>query len=222
MSVHLITVSVSLYFGMLHNLIVGCTLSWYFVIYLSCAWVIPPLRHCYICVCINIFVNVICLVTEIFFCTSYYRLLGCSTYWEQCHKYFLCIICYSIVFILVDLHSQNWINTPLFELIVTCIETHIFVTNFSISHILISIIKLLYCFTLIFGQIFTFNILHPNTCIQHNIYTIFEQISSFSCFVFIHTWIQREGGGCYDKCGPIRCYSFLCCAHYGQGKRRIQ
>ena len=55
---------------MLHNLIVGYTSSWYFVLYLYYAWVIPPLHNCYMCVYINMFVNVIPMVTAICFGTS--------------------------------------------------------------------------------------------------------------------------------------------------------
>ena len=81
------------------------------------------------------------MVTAIFFCTFYRLQLGCATSWELCHTYILYNICYSIVVVLVVLHLQKWINILLFELIVTCIETHIFVPCFSISHIFISIIK---------------------------------------------------------------------------------
>ena len=89
------------------------------------------------------------------------------------------------------LHSKNWINILLFELVVTCIETHIFVPSFSIYHIFISIIKFLCCFSLLLGQLFNLNIPHPKTCIQHNIYTIFEQTFRFSCFIFSHTRLKR-------------------------------
>ena len=53
-------------FCMLYNIIVFCTSPCYFVLYLSGAWVIPSLHHFYICVCINMFVNVIKTVTAIF------------------------------------------------------------------------------------------------------------------------------------------------------------
>ena len=42
---HLIMVSVLLYLCMLYNRIVGYTSTWYFVLYLLCAWIIPPLKH---------------------------------------------------------------------------------------------------------------------------------------------------------------------------------
>ena len=83
------------------------------------------------------------MFTEIGWCTSYDLLLGCNKSWESCHAYFLYIICYTIVAILADLHSKKWINISLFELVVTCIETHIFVPSFSIYHVFISIIKFL-------------------------------------------------------------------------------
>ena len=91
--VHIITVSVLLCLCMLYNLIGGYTSSWYFVPYLSCAWVIPPLYHSYICVYINI-----C------FCTPYFLLLGCATSCKLRHAYLLYIICYTIVVVLVDPH----------------------------------------------------------------------------------------------------------------------
>ena len=48
-------------------------------------------------------------------------------------------------------------NVPLFELVVTYIETHIFVPSFSISHIFISVIKFFCCFLLL-GKMFTLNL----------------------------------------------------------------
>ena len=116
---------------------------------------------------------------------------GCTPSWEFCHAYFLYIMYCSIVVILVYLHSKNWINISLFELVVTCIETHIFVPSFLISHTFISVIIFFCCFSLLLEQIFTLNVLNSKTCIQHNIYTIFEEISSFSLFIFIHTRLQR-------------------------------
>ena len=138
---HIITVSILLCLCVVYNLTVGHTSSWYFVLYLSGAYVIPPLRHGYISVYINIFVNIIPMVTAIRLCTSYNLLLGGSTSWASCNTYSLYIIGYSIFVILVDLHSQKWINTLLFELVFTCIKTHIFVTNLSIYHIFIFIIS---------------------------------------------------------------------------------
>ena len=70
MFVHLITVSVFLWLCMLYNLIAGYTSSWYSVIYLSCAWVIPPLHHAYIYVCINMFMSIISIFIAICLCTS--------------------------------------------------------------------------------------------------------------------------------------------------------
>ena len=70
MFVHIIMLSVFLYLCMLYNLNVGYTSSWYFVLYLCGACVSPPLSHCYICVCINMCVHVISMVTSICLCTS--------------------------------------------------------------------------------------------------------------------------------------------------------
>ena len=91
---------------MLHNLIFTYTSSWYFVLYISFVWVNPSLRNCYICVCINMFVNVIYMVTAICLCSSYDMLLDCAIYWEYRRSYFLYIICYAIFSNLVDLNSQ--------------------------------------------------------------------------------------------------------------------
>ena len=96
MFVHIITVSALLCLCMLYNLIFRYTSSWYFVLYISCAWFIPSLHHCYICVCINMFVGVIFMFTEICLCTSYNLILGCATYCESNHAYFLYIICYAV------------------------------------------------------------------------------------------------------------------------------
>ena len=106
MFVHLITVSVLLYFCMLYNIIVGYTSPWYFVIYLSCVWIISPLHHSYIYIFTNMFVNSMSMFTAICLCTSCDLLLGCTTSWESCHTYFLYIFCCSVLSILVYLHSQ--------------------------------------------------------------------------------------------------------------------
>ena len=90
-------------FFMLYNLIFGCTSS-RGVMYLSCAWAVPPIHHCYICVCINMFINIISIVTAICLCNSYHMLSGCDTSWALYRAYFLYIIGYSIVVILVDIH----------------------------------------------------------------------------------------------------------------------
>ena len=147
-------VSVLLCVYMLYNLTDVYTSSWYFVLQLPCVWVFPPLLYCYIYVCINFFVNVIYMDTLIYVCTSYDLLLCCSTYWEYFHSYCLYMICYAIFDILVDLHSQLWIHKYFFELVVTCIEAHIFFPSFSISNLFISIIIFFCCFLLL-GQLFT-------------------------------------------------------------------
>ena len=82
--------------------------------------------------------------------------------------------------------QKSWINISLFELLVKCIETHICVPSFLISHVFISILKF-FCFLLLLWQLLTLNIRHSNTCNQHHLYTIFDKIPSFSCFVFSHT-----------------------------------
>ena len=69
MFVNIIMVSVFLCLCILYYLIVGYTSSWYFVLYLPCAWVVPPLSHWYICVGITLVLNVISMVTAICLCT---------------------------------------------------------------------------------------------------------------------------------------------------------
>ena len=125
----------------------------------------------------------------VYWFTSYDMLLGCTPSSKACHTCFFCMICYTIVAIFIGLHEQKWINKSGFELFFTCIESHIFVPDFSISHIFLSIIKF-FCCLLVLGQPFTVNIEHSNKCIQHNLYTIFEKIYSLFFFIFSHTWLQ--------------------------------
>ena len=136
------------------------------------------------------FVNVISMVTETCLCNSYNWLLGCATFLESHHAHLLFIIGYYIVVILVELNSQKWIVISLFELVVKCIKTHIFVPSISIYHIFISIIKFFCCFLLL-GQIFTWNLQSYTTNIQHHLYTIFEKKESFSYFYFSHMRLQH-------------------------------
>ena len=70
MFVNPLMMSILLYLCMLYNLTIGYTSYWYCVIYLPGAYISPPLRHCYICIYINMFVNVISMVTAICLCTS--------------------------------------------------------------------------------------------------------------------------------------------------------
>ena len=122
-----------------YKIIVGCTSSWYFDLYLPCAWVIPPLHHFYI-----FFVIICLLILYLWFLIYIYMLhkiysLVVLHIGNYVNAYFLYIICCSIVAILFYLHSQRWINILLFELLVTRIEANIFVPSFSISHTFISI-----------------------------------------------------------------------------------
>ena len=82
---------------------------------------------------------------------------------------------------IVDWHLFVWIQHS----VVTCIETHIFVSNFSIYHIYISILKVFCCFSLLWNLL-AFHLKHSKKFSQHHIYTIFEKIL-FSCFFFGHT-----------------------------------
>ena len=192
-------------------------------LFISCECVIPQLHHCYICVCINIFVNVIFMVTEICLCTSYKPLLGCAKSWESCCAYFLCMIFYSIVVILVDLNSQEWINILLFELVVTWIEANIFVPSGSISHIFISIIKLFCCFLLL-GQLLTWNLQHSKTHIpidifrKEHLWYFTDILHWWRCFMLIDCkevtnfnqfWILVQNSGWYLP--HSLCWRCVCC-----------
>ena len=53
------------------------------------------------------------MFTAIYFFNLYYLLLILTSSWEAFRLYLL--IYYAAVAILVDLHSQKWINTYLFE-----------------------------------------------------------------------------------------------------------
>ena len=159
----------------------------YFFLYISYLWVILFLVCRYIQIFINMFMNVIYMFTAICWCTSYNIILGCTPFWEDCYAYFLYIIFNAIVATLIDLHSKKLINISLFELFVTCIETHISVPILSISHLFISIIKCFFGFLLL-GQIFTLNLQHSKTCSKHHLYTIFNKISSFYASSLATRW----------------------------------
>ena len=79
------------------------------------------------------------------------------------------MIIYAIFTILIDFHSQKWINIYLFGLVVTSVKTHILVPRFSIYHIFPYIIKFLCCLLILF-QLFALNL----QCIQNHLYNIFE------------------------------------------------
>ena len=181
-------------------------------IYISCSWVILTLRHCHICICIDMFVYVIqynfCLyfILVILFYTSpvhglFYRFIIvtsdlvfiCLWILYPCFLWYVGVIytIYSLVVLhlgkisihipfiwfviplspssLTCIHNNGL--TPLLKLVVTCIETHIFIPSFSISHIFISIVFFFWCL-LLSGQLFTLNIQHSNTYTLYHLYTI--------------------------------------------------
>ena len=78
----------------------------------------------------------------------------------------------------------------MFELFVTWIEEHIFDPVFSISYIFISIIQFFCCF-FILEHLFTWNHQKHEILIQHHLYTNFDKVLSFSCFIFSHTRLQH-------------------------------
>ena len=130
------------------------------------------------------------MFTATYGCTWYDLILASNPYWELFHKYVLYITCYAIFTNIIDLHSQNFINISLFELVFTRTKTHIFVLGFSIAYVFLSIIKYLCCLFLL-GKICTLNIQHCNTWNQHRVYTIFEKNTHFSCFIVGHMRLQH-------------------------------
>ena len=144
--------------------------------YISCVWVILLLNFCYICVCINIFVNVISVFTAICLHNLQNIPIACTQSWRSFPCIFpvyslICLCCHPhwTSFKKVYYHPFVWI----YHLFVTWIGTHRFVINLSIFNIVISILKF-FCFLLLLGQLFTLNLQHYNTCNQNQIYTIFE------------------------------------------------
>ena len=189
MFVHNIMVSELKCLCILYNIIISCTSYWDFGSGLL-LWM-GLLHHCVIVttmfVLICLWILYLCFLRYVFVFYRYnpwlWSILGILS-WIFPVYYLLCHIS-----ILVDLHSQKWIIIWLFELVVIWIETHILVPDISISHIFLSKIKVFCCFLLL-GQLFTLNIQHYEKFIQHHPYTIFEQISSFSRFIFSHTRLQ--------------------------------
>ena len=101
-----IMVYVLIYLCMSCYLIVCCSSSWVFFS-MSLMWMNYSTTAPFLHMCLHYdFVNIIFMFTAIWLCTAYDLLLGCVTYWESCHAYFLYIICYAFFSILVDLHSQ--------------------------------------------------------------------------------------------------------------------
>ena len=86
-----------------------------FVLHLLCVRVVLPLYCLYICVFMDMFVNVMSVFTEICLHTLYHIILGCNPYWDNCNLYFLYMIHSATVTILIDLHLLWFINTSLFE-----------------------------------------------------------------------------------------------------------
>ena len=61
----------------LYSILVFCSISTMRMGYVTTS----TLRHCYVCVCINMFVGVIYIVAAICLCTSYDMLHSCATSW---------------------------------------------------------------------------------------------------------------------------------------------
>ena len=163
---------------LIYFILVCCSLSLLCIFYSTT----PSLLHlCFI----NMFVNVISIVTAICLSTSYNLLLGCATSWESCLVYFLYNICHCIIVILVDLHSLKYIKTLLFELVFVYIKTHIFVPALSIFHLFISIRKF-FCSFVIFYQLFTLSLQPFTTLKQHHISLPLSEYSVF-CVSYLAT-----------------------------------
>ena len=105
------------------------------VLYLSCVWVILPLCCCYIHVCINMFMYIISMIKVKCLRTLHNLLLCYYLYWGSLSCMFNYLFCHCWhtnwpEFIIVDQYLFLWI----YHWVITCIETHIFVSSFSIAH----------------------------------------------------------------------------------------
>ena len=80
----LLAVIISMFFLMclciFHNTLPEYFVSWK-VYYISCTWMILPLRHKYICIFIDMFVNTIPVSIFICLCILYNILIGGTSYW---------------------------------------------------------------------------------------------------------------------------------------------
>ena len=152
MFVHHVMVSELIYLCMVYYLIVSCTSSWLFcpisVLCKGYSFTVLLLHSS----CINMYFYVIYMFTVVCWCTSNNLLLGCTIYWGSYYAYFLYMIIYAIVTILIDFHSQKWINISLFGLVVTSVKRHILVPYFLIYHIFPYIIRFLCCLLIFFSS----------------------------------------------------------------------
>ena len=130
MLVHLIQSTCWLYLTL-----VFCSISLRYICYSTTASWLHLYLHSYVCECYtygycDMFLYIIRSDRQLLYILG---ILSCILPIYFFHSNF---------FPLVALHSQKWINTMLFELVSTCIKTHIFVSTLSISHIFISIFLL--------------------------------------------------------------------------------
>ena len=111
--------------------------SWEVYIDISCAGVILPPIHCYVWVCIDIFMHIISIFQQ-YGCVLYMTYSLSVLHLGKLVIYFLCI---SIILPLYDF--TNWHMFTLVychflvlfnDLVVACVETHRFVINLSASH----------------------------------------------------------------------------------------
>ena len=119
---------------MLYNIIVGCTSYWVFcpisllcISYSSNVSSLYSQYYSYVCAC---YIYVYCNMLVYFILSAPWLYSIFPVY---------ALLCYFSI--LVELNSQKFINISLFELVFTCIETHILVTNLSISRIFISVVN---------------------------------------------------------------------------------
>ena len=110
------------------NIIISYTSPWYFVLYLSYAWVIPPLRHCYICVWLLRYVRVI---------HTFFSLVALHI-----GNLIMCILCILIVMLFLPSLLAYIHNSELIYIFLNYLSnalTPIYFPNFSISYVFISI-----------------------------------------------------------------------------------
>ena len=107
-----------------HSLSLFCLRK--FIIYISCAGVILPLRLYYICVCINMFVNSISMFAAICLCMVYNIIIRCTAYSVSSPLYIVCVV-YSNTAMLLHICSNSYVCEviSLFTAICFCTLHHL-------------------------------------------------------------------------------------------------
>ena len=102
-------VIVSLFSCISKNTITEPVFSWGVFLFISCAWVILPLRHCYIHGCTNIFVLIIPMFKVIHLHNLSNLILGCTSFLDDIYIY----IMYMFYSATAPTSSLTWVHTIL-------------------------------------------------------------------------------------------------------------